>query len=306
MFTTATLNLFNLEDSEIKYQIYSYPDGQHNVKIEKLKYQLDSVLIKTRLTSWKDLEILVATTQSLKELKIRNIRLYISYFLGARSDRKFEEGSTNYIKNVIAPVINYQGYSSVSILDPHSDVLEACINNFEKISNVDFVNKAINHYYGVTFNKDYFKMVICSPDAGALKKIYDVTNYIGYKKDVLIAAKHRDPVSGKITHTEVPMKMEHVTKDIVIIDDICDGGRTFIEIAKVIKKYTNSYSEHFTGQVILIVTHGIFSAGLAELKSWVDAVYCTNSYSDILMEGETWEGKEVSENVPGFVQFRVI
>lgn len=65
-------------------------------------------------------------------------------------------------------------------------------------------------------------------------------------------------------------------KDYIIIDDICDGGATFINIAKEIKK---AYS---CNHIYLIVTHGIFSKGFYELCDYFDGIYCTNSYSDTL------------------------
>jgi ribose-phosphate pyrophosphokinase len=64
-------------------------------------------------------------------------------------------------------------------------------------------------------------------------------------------------------------------KDYIIIDDIIDGGQTFINIAKELK------SKPLKGKIYLIVTHGIFSKGFAELSQYFDGIYCTNSYSDI-------------------------
>ena len=61
----------------------------------------------------------------------------------------------------------------------------------------------------------------------------------------------------------------------IIIDDICDGARTFINIAKAIREKQKDC------ELYLIVTHGIFSAGFGELSQYFDGIYCTNSYSDI-------------------------
>ena len=43
---------------------------------------------------------------------------------------------------------------------------------------------------------DYSKLRLLSPDAGALKKIFDVAEGIGYENEIIIAAKHRDPKTG--------------------------------------------------------------------------------------------------------------
>jgi ribose-phosphate pyrophosphokinase len=61
----------------------------------------------------------------------------------------------------------------------------------------------------------------------------------------------------------------------VIIDDICDGGRTFVELAKAIK------DGRPTAKIYLVVTHGIFSAGYDQLGEYFEKIYTTNSYKDI-------------------------
>ena len=63
-------------------------------------------------------------------------------------------------------------------------------------------------------------------------------------------------------------------RDCLIVDDICDGGRTFIELAKEIRKQTNL-------PIYLIVTHGIFSAGFEQLNEYFAGIFCTNSIKDI-------------------------
>jgi ribose-phosphate pyrophosphokinase len=203
--------------------------------------------------------------------------------LGARSDRKFETGSVNYIKEVLAPIINMQNFSSVTVLDAHSDVTEACLTNYRKETNAELVLFAMRDYFPVG-EVDFSKIRLISPDAGALKKVYDAAERIGYKEEIIIASKHRDVVSGKITHTEVPISVNDADKNFFILDDICDGGRTFIEIAKAIKmKQSISSAVHPDnhGKIYLIVTHGIFSAGLKPLNEYFDGIYTTNSYVDI-------------------------
>ena len=72
-----------------------------------------------------------------------------------------------------------------------------------------------------------------------------------------------------------------INKDVVIVDDICDGGATFINIAKEVKNQYKNVDKHCQGKIYLIVTHGIFSKGFKELSKYFDGVYCTNSYQDI-------------------------
>lgn len=268
-----TLNLVNKEESNIKYEISKFPDGQQNLNIsssfnfKKLVKDGYEVEIVSRLNDFKDLELILCATSALKSLGFEKIHLYTPYFIGARSDRKFVEGGVNYLKDIISPIINAQGYKSVTVLDPHSDVLEATLNNFKKVNNFDLVNFALERI------GDLEDVVLVSPDGGALKKIFDVAKSFNIPT-MINAIKHRDIKTGQITHTEVP-DFNFKNNKFVIIDDICDGGRTFIELAKVIKE------KRPTAEIYLVVTHGIFSAGFNTLNEYFDSIFSTNSYSDV-------------------------
>jgi ribose-phosphate pyrophosphokinase len=269
----------------LRYKISKFPDGQQSIEIISQDpndfYDLsasltEGVKIMSRMNSFKDVELIVLANQALKNLNINKIELFVPYFLGARSDRKFVRGGVNYIKDVIAPIINLQGFNKVTVVDPHSDVLEACLNNFEKISNNDLVRTSLIKYWSETNQiiSDMSKVVFVSPDAGALKKVYSVSDMFECKHDVLVCSKYRD-TDGKLSKTTVPLTDDVLDKDLFIVDDICDGGGTFINIAKEIKS-----NEKFTGRIYLIVTHGIFSRGYEGLAEYFEKVYTTNSISD--------------------------
>jgi ribose-phosphate pyrophosphokinase len=275
------LNLVNEGLTEIGYKISKFPDGQQNNtltgKPEYGKYA--PVLIKSRLNNWLDLELIACTAASLREIGVDEIHLYAPYIEGARSDRKFEEGGNNYLKEVLGPVINSLGFKTVTCLDPHSDVLEAIIKGFKKETNERLVREAFRGLYGLANTyKDDDRFILVSPDAGASKKIYKIAEQIGYNGDIITCSKDRDN-DGKLNKTVVPYNKELGTtsKDVIIIDDICDGGATFINIAKEMES-----SGMFYGKKYLIVTHGVFSKGYSELAKHFDKIYCTNSYSDTL------------------------
>lgn len=293
-----TLNLANPEKTDIKFKISKFPDGQQdvtildipmteeewfdNTDINSALYDSFSVVtpvqIKSRFNSFKDLELIICATICLKRLGISQIHLYIPYIVGARSDREFIVGGTSYLRDVIAPILNYQKYESITCIDPHSDVAAACINNLKIIDNTETVIQAINSFYDVTKgwseSKPLDNVIFISPDAGAQKKIYKVADKIGYTGEVITCSKSRD-VDGKLTKLVIPVSTI-VHKDYIIIDDICDGGATFLNIAKTLKPRL-----HESNRIFLIVTHGIFSKGLKELNQYFDGIYCTNSYIDM-------------------------
>ena len=270
------LNLVNVENSDIKYKISRYPDGQQSIILDLPDTDLHekiTVSITSRLNSFRDLEVIIAANQALREFSyVENVKLNVPYFLGARSDRKFEAGTSNYLKTVICPIINSQNFSRVTVLDPHSDVLEACLNNYHKHNNHRLVKDALMKIDNKEGAQD--RICLVSPDAGAYKKIFDVAKEF-HIDNIITATKVRDIRSGNIIRTEIPTLNQHDDLKYVIIDDICDGGRTFIELAKAIKGSRPS------AKVYLVVTHGIFSAGFAELNQYFEGIYTTNSYRDI-------------------------
>lgn len=276
----SILNLTNEDATEVRYKPSNFPDGQQNIKIVSLP-NTDNVLIKARLNNFLDLELILCAVKSLRQINPSIIiNLYTPYFLGSRSDRSFQTGENNYLKDVICPIINSLKLNSVTVLNPHSDVLEACLNNFIKDEGNDFNKYALEQINNKSDAQD--KIIFMSPDAGALKKIYKTAEHVYFKGEIICCNKSRD-LDGKITKTEVPHF--DITKDVVIFDDICDGGRTFIEIAKIIKQRQETYMLNSDpaphGKIYLVVTHGIFSKGLKEVTGYFDKIYTTNSYQDL-------------------------
>ena len=271
----TTLNLAYPEKTDIAFKVNQFPDGQQSLDIIDVdKINGSTVKIYTRIRSFRDLELIICANRILRNNGVHAVVLYVPFFLGARSDRKFKQGGVNYIKEVIAPIINSQNFDTVLTLDPHSDVLEACLNNFEKISNSIIVKSALQD-----INKE--DVILISPDGGALKKIYDIAEEFDIP-NVITASKHRDIKTGKITSTEVPLSDARYYKDskFVIVDDICDGGRTFVELAKAIHVKVPD------AKIYLVVTHGLFTSGFDELNKYFEKIYTTNSYADVTI-GET-------------------
>lgn len=244
-------------------KIVKYPDGQQDILLDYnffKEVEYNTVHITTRLRNWFDLERLVALVSAIRGTSIQReitINVAITYFCGARSDRRFQNGGNFYLRDVICPVINSLNLNSVGILDPHSDVVLNTVNRAYGVEHLQ--TKVIQTLNIPDLN------IIC-PDIGAFKRMDGK-----YKLPIIQATKHRD-VNGKITGTAILADCKD--KDALIIDDLCDGGRTFIEISKKFKEMGGN-------AIFLAVTHGIFSAGLDVLRPHFNGIFCTNSYSDI-------------------------
>jgi ribose-phosphate pyrophosphokinase len=130
------------------------------------------------------------------------------------------------------------GFDSVVTIDAHSDVSSAVSRP---------PSSAIKHAI-----KESNATVVCFPDAGAEVRYTSLTCSL----TSFVLDKERDQATGNITGLRFVAKPESLKgKHILIIDDICDGGRTFIEAAKLIYQLEPDCSVH------LYVSHGIFSKG---------------------------------------------
>lgn len=152
-------------------------------------------------------------------------------------------------------------FQTVSVLDPHSTVAAGVIRNMHATDQFTVFGK-IKPSWGNTY--------IVAPDNGAVKKCEDFAKKAG-AKGVFTCIKYRNPATMEIEGIrvleDVPPKSE-----LLILDDLIDGGRTFIELAKELKsKYDPSVIE-------LAATHGLFTFGTECVADQFDKVYTTNSY----------------------------
>lgn len=193
---------------------------------------------------------------TLKDLRW-NVSLYMPFAFGARQDRRNISGDILFGAKYYADIINSVGFDTVTIVDPHSNVIAGLINNRRIITAGD-VLKAMSPKFG-----SYYAGVI-APDAGATARAYDVAEKIGVPR-VIQAWKHRDVSNGSITGFGIePIE----AGEYLMVDDICDGGGTFNGLASILPD----------GVVCdLYVTHGIFSQGLRELKKNFKKIITTDS-----------------------------
>lgn len=234
---------------------FSGGEVQFSIDPFDLQSPVFGMIAETR--SARDLiELFMATDALRRTLKGIEpiIHLSIPYLPYARQDRVMMPGQSLSLK-VVCDMINAQKYTSVSVWDVHSDVALALLDRVHNLEAYEFVKRF--------FHKE---TVLVAPDAGASKRVAKLAKELDAV--YVRADKVRDVTTGAITDTAV--YSEHVgDKDFLIVDDICDGGRTFIELAKKLRPLTN-------GRVLLYVTHGIFSKGMAVFDDHIDEIFCAN------------------------------
>lgn len=249
-------------DQEIEFQSFTFSGGEPHIKIASKINANVSVTITHRINSFNDLGLLCIAVDALKRMNVKEINAFIPYFPAARQDRVMISGEALSVK-VYADIINSLNLNKIQVFDPHSEVTPALLNNCEVITNYNFIQQVIKN-----IGKE---VILISPDGGALKKIYKVSEYLGGIK-VIECSKSRDVKTGRLTGFKVYSE-DLEGKDCLIVDDICDGGGTFIGLAEELKSKN-------AGNLYLAVSHGIFSKGFDNLKVF-KKIYTTNSFKNI-------------------------
>jgi len=245
-----TINLNN----ESGVRLTLFPDNQPHVNIQGIN-EGDQVTVICSITdSVKMMQLLQVANALENAFAIKKI-LVIPYLMAARFDRLMQPGDSIDLK-VIAGLINSCGFAKVYLFDVHSEVATLLINNAVSITNRQMVEQ---------YNQPD-ALLIC-PDAGAAKKVGKYFEWNSNLKDIVYCSKNRDLSTGNLTLEVLePEQCKH--RNCVIVDDICDGGATFLAIANLIQP------KHLT----LVVTHGIFSKGFASLEKKFDEIIVSDSF----------------------------
>lgn len=256
-------NFKPLEGAEINFESFIFSGGEPHIKIDTTTASLQEVTVTQRLSTFTDLGLLCLAVDALQRMGIKLHTLIIPYFPAARQDRVMIAGEPLSVK-VYADIINNLNFSKVLVFDAHSEVTPALLNNCEVVTNHHFIQQVIT--------KIGKEVLLISPDGGALKKIYKVSEFLG-GIDVVECSKSRDVKTGKLTGFKV-YSDDLNGQDCLIVDDICDGGGTFMGLAQELKNKN-------AGKLFLAVSHGIFSKGFEQLNQYFENIFTTDSFRDI-------------------------
>jgi ribose-phosphate pyrophosphokinase len=268
----------------IPFKTSNFPAGEVFFKLntELMPYLADSTVVIMLNSGKSDVIMrLLMANDAIRRYDVKSVELYMPYVPYGRQDRVVHEGESLSIK-VFAELINSCNFNKVIIADPHSSVtpalLDRCVIDSKSVEY--FVSLYLDNAVRVG------DTTVVAPDAGAEKRCLaavehhyslsvvagDVRDLTDERLNLVTAIKHRTPNGLSVTLTD-PLKLK---ERVVIIDDICDGGRTFIELAKALK------GQYGVKHITLLVTHGIFSAGKDVLYDVIDEVYCYNNMSSIV------------------------
>lgn len=250
------------------YKLFKFPGGEIHYIQKLLLSEDDKVLIRIRVNSSDDILALGIVVDTIrKDLPNINITVMMPYFAYQQADRDFGQRESFSLKT-ITKILNTYDVDKWIVFDAHSDVGPALLDRCTVKDNSQFIMDVLVRY----LNNN--EVTILAPDAGAYKKIFKLAEKIGFKGKVKCANKYRDTTNGNIK-VELPSGL-NPEDDILIIDDICVGGRTFLDLADLI----TSQKVEKPGKRYLAVSHGVFSNGFIELSKRFDRIFTTNSRVD--------------------------
>lgn len=240
----------------IQFKEWTFPGGELGLKLDsdQLNYKFGSTPYQTifaRLRSAEDVVRLALLKDALTRFAGVPVRLVMPYVPYARQDRVCDAGES-FSLMPFSKLVRSMGFEHVTVFDPHSAVTEAALEPDRIVSQFDIINM-----FPDLLNRIRSSGCVVAPDASAAKKLLPVVRMFDGSVSLVAAEKVRDTKTGAIASTKIDAESVR-GKDVVMIDDICDGGRTFTELATVLKS-------HGAGAISLYVTHGLFSRGLQPL-----------------------------------------
>ena len=166
---------------------------------------------------------------------------------------------------MFAKFINSLAFTGVKTNDVHNfSAAWKLINNLENDklqSSRDRVIEKVNPNY------------ILYPDKGASERYCFSNNYC-IERNFLYCTKKREETTGEFLGFEVPNVDLKENDKILIIDDLCDAGGTFIGIAKALREKQPKL------QISLCISHGIFSKGIRNLtENGIDRIFTLSIWS---------------------------
>lgn len=238
--------------------INHFPDGTLLLKEESIWIGGGAHKIEWYFESNEELVALIFLTKHLRSHdNTKKINLSLPYVPNARQDR-VKNSEDVFTLKYFANIINYLNFNQVQVLDPHSSVSEALINNIVVETPKYYINRAI--YY---CNPN----ILFYPDEGAMKRYSGLVS-----QPYAFGIKKRDWETGKILGLELMNKEVVNDRNVLIIDDICSRGGTFYHSAKALK-------EAGARDIYLYVTHceNTILEGDLLTSGLIKKVYTTNS-----------------------------
>lgn len=253
-------------DTIKRFDKRKFPAGELIVNIEEIPRYTKTKMV-VRYEDSDDLIGILLLNNALKNHKCIVEELVIPYFPYSRQDRVCSEGDAFSLEE-IAELIDMQCFDKVTTFDMHSNTVSdlGILENFNNVKQHTIWKEEIgNMVESILSSGDSVHLI--APDEGSYKKAEKLSKILNIP--VIRCSKVRDTSTGKLLKFDVPDLVD--IPDVgILVDDICDGGGTFLGIGEQLKSAGIE-------TLVLCVTHGIFSKGLTKLSTVFDMILSTDS-----------------------------
>lgn len=222
---------------------------------------------------------LLLILDSLSRSKINNITLITPYLPYLRQDRQLEHNSS-IGASMLAKLIENSIIDKIITIDPHSDNALAYFNN--RIVSLDISTVYANY---IKTKMNFENLLLVAPDKGCSNKVKDIASLINCP--YLILNKNRT------TENDIVSKASNIDfkqfKNVILIDDIIDTGKTVISAVKVLPASLNYF---------VIGTHALsenYIQNLCETKIFKKIIYTNSTISDLYLKIPTVEEIDLSQ-----------
>lgn len=209
-------------------KIDHFPDGTLLIKPE-FRLAHDEQMIEWHFENNEELTALYFLTKHLQTQGKHDIHLYMPYIPNARQDRVKSESDVFTLK-YFCEMINSLNFTMVRVLDPHSSVSEALLNNLCVMPPAYQIQRVISRITKVT-KEGNIVPILFYPDEGAMKRYSAMIS-----SPYMFGIKKRNWEDGKIIGLDVIGDQDVTKAPILIVDDICSKGGTFYFSAKKLKE----------------------------------------------------------------------
>lgn len=247
-----------------------FSGGELHCNIKELPDVCYSVTLRCRLQSSDEImEMFLVHDILSRKYPLARFTLFIPYMPYARQDRVCAEGDA-FSFDLFCRLLDVIKPIKIIAVDLHSDAGKRCLMDNTAAEIVVFDQEQI-FLNNPTLRNKARTSILVSPDRGARNKTARLAE--ASFTSMIVAEKTRDPNTGYLSGFKV-VDGEHLicNNDLLIVDDICDAGGTFIGLAKELMK-------HSPKSLSLYVTHGIFSNGLKVFENIFETIYTTDSFS---------------------------
>lgn len=215
-----------------------FPDGTTSFRLDTNGLECDEIpTINWKYDSDSECMIVWYLTNHIRSIMgpDTHVQLIMPYIPNARMDR-VKNGDEVFTLKWFADFINSLHFCQVAVLDPHSNVASAIINNIYVAQPDRYIETAISLIGDEN-------LLLCYPDEGAAKRYSELMD-----AEYIFGIKHRNWRTGKIERLELTTPEKVGGRNVLIVDDICSRGGTFTHTARALK-------DAGANDIFLYVTH---------------------------------------------------